>query len=420
MGDIITTEELKYSFSEYPKEMDDYFFKNEIIIKVFPDAFVEDVKAEYLNFKVTSAKEYYKYLNDEISFWTENDEKGKLNQITSAGNLSRSKDSFESALKCYQDGNASQGLQYLKSSLDHIKNGVLCSKTKLAQYIINYSDEVENFRRGLKYGLTKNNNSSASTTLPDMEGLMTALAFRGIGYSKNFDVRDEIAVTIEDNIVEANNNYAKLNEEYTRSFHELQEQLNEIKKQTNTHINDMNAKAQQYFDEKEKRCSELELLYGEKLHLEKPAQYWEELEKTFKNSSTGWFATSCVLAIVIIVGLVILLVNIPNMFTDDAHWFDVVKNSAIITVIASVAIYILRTTMKMAMSSLHLSRDAKERSTLTYFYLSLINDRAVTEKERALIINSLFSRSDTGLLKNESAPTMSGNVSELVQVMTKN
>ena len=119
-------------------------------------------------------------------------------------------------------------------------------------------------------------------------------------------------------------------------------------------------------------------------------------------------------------GLVVLLIKLPDVFTKDAHWFDLVKNSAIITVIASVAIYILRTTMKMAMSSLHLARDAKERNMLTYFYLSLIKEKAVTEKERALIINSLFSRSDTGLLKNDSTPVMSGNVSELVQVMTNN
>ena len=56
------------------------------------------------------------------------------------------------------------------------------------------------------------------------------------------------------------------------------------------------------------------------------------------------------------------------------------------------------------MSSYHLARDAKEREQLTYFYLSLINEKAVTDSERELVITSLFSRSDTGLLKGDSSP----------------
>ena len=42
-----------------------------------------------------------------------------------------------------------------------------------------------------------------------------------------------------------------------------------------------------------------------------------------------------------------------------------------------------------------------------------------TDKERALVINALFSRSDSGLLKNDAGPTMSGNVMDLVETVTK-
>ena len=45
--------------------------------------------------------------------------------------------------------------------------------------------------------------------------------------------------------------------------------------------------------------------------------------------------------------------------------------------------------------------------------------KAVTDKERALVINSLFSRADTGLLKGDSTPVMSQNVTELVEAFTK-
>ncbi|MBQ9936484.1 MAG: hypothetical protein IJO70_11610 [Lachnospiraceae bacterium] len=417
---IIKTEELKKPFSDYPKEMDEYFLNNEITIKAFPDSIVADVKDTNLNFRVTSTKQYYEYLTIEQKYWTENDEKGKLSEITGVNAIKIAITDYNTSLKYYKESNIPQGQTYLLRSINRIQNGVLKSKSNLAEFLLYYKDREDAFIKGLRYGFTTNGNSSISTSMLELEGVITAFSFRGIGYGSDMDACNEIVATLDDSVVEANSNYSKLNEDYTRSFHELQEKLKDITEQTNTHINNMNDRAQQYFNEKEKRCNELELLYGEKLHLEKPAQYWEELEINYRKSGKWWFIASCIIAAAIMGGLVVLLIKLPDVFTKDAHWFDLVKNSAIITVIASVAIYILRTTMKMAMSSLHLARDAKERNMLTYFYLSLIKEKAVTEKERALIINSLFSRSDTGLLKNDSTPVMSGNVSELVQVMTNN
>ena len=65
----------------------------------------------------------------------------------------------------------------------------------------------------------------------------------------------------------------------------------------------------------------------------------------------------------------------------------------------------------MAFSSFHLARDAEEREQLTYVYLSLIKDSAVDEKEKSLIMQSLFSRAETGLLKGDSGPAMPNDIS---------
>jgi len=61
-------------------------------------------------------------------------------------------------------------------------------------------------------------------------------------------------------------------------------------------------------------------------------------------------------------------------------------------------------------SSFHLARDCEERHTLTYFYLSLLKDSKVADSDRQLIMQSLFSRADTGLLKEDSSPTMPNDV----------
>lgn len=80
-----------------------------------------------------------------------------------------------------------------------------------------------------------------------------------------------------------------------------------------------------------------------------------------------------------------------------------------ITVISFIA-FGLRALFKVMFSSFHLARDCEERHTLTYFYLALLKDSNVDDKDRQLIMQSLFSRADTGLLKDDSSPTMPNDI----------
>lgn len=138
------------------------------------------------------------------------------------------------------------------------------------------------------------------------------------------------------------------------------------------------------------------------------------MAKSYSKQGKWWLLGSVGVAIATIALLICVLIFVPNIF-DNAHWIDLIKNSAIITLIASIAIYLLRTFIKMALSSIHLSRDAKEREQLSYFYLALKAKGAVSDTEQALVINSLFSRADTGLLKGDSSPSMSANVTDVVE-----
>lgn len=206
---------------------------------------------------------------------------------------------------------------------------------------------------------------------------------------------------------------------YTRSFHSHEKRIAEIQKQTDDEIDNLKKKTEEFFNLKETRSQELENLYENKLRLEKPATYWKEMASSYSKKGIAWLAASCVTALAIITMLILIICFVPQIFDTDSHWFDILKNTAIVTVIASVAIYMLRMFVKMAMSSFHLSRDAKEREQLSYFYLALLNNKAVTDKEKALVINSLFSRSDTGLLKGDSTPVMSTNVTDIIDKLQK-
>lgn len=157
------------------------------------------------------------------------------------------------------------------------------------------------------------------------------------------------------------------------------------------------------------KVTDLENTYEELLRLKKPADHWEK--RAGKLRTQGWISFA---ALLVFVGIVIwslgeLLWKTPEQIYTS--FFEGDKSAAIrwsiiyITFISFMA-FSIRAITKVMFSSFHLARDSEERNTLTYFYLSLLNDSNIEKEDRQLIMQSLFSRADTGLLKDDSGPTM--------------
>ena len=172
-----------------------------------------------------------------------------------------------------------------------------------------------------------------------------------------------------------------------------------------------------HFDsDTKKRIEELEKTYQEKLRLSKPAEYWHERAKVLKGE--GWKAFRWLVGVIFMAcfTLYLLLWFTPKDMLESIFSG---KTSAIrwsivyITFISFLAVGI-RALSKVMFSSFHLSRDAEEREQLSYFYLALKNDSAVDEKDKHLIMQALFSRADTGLLKEDSSPTMPNGIDKLM------
>lgn len=68
--------------------------------------------------------------------------------------------------------------------------------------------------------------------------------------------------------------------------------------------------------------------------------------------------------------------------------------------------FVIRVFARMAFSSFHLMRDAEEREQLTYLYLSLSKESEIDKESRDIVLQALFSRSETGLLNQDSGPSM--------------
>ena len=58
----------EYYFSKYPKEMDEIIKTRNLIIKIIPNDINPLVEKRLKPIKVSTAKQYIEYLNDEIDF----------------------------------------------------------------------------------------------------------------------------------------------------------------------------------------------------------------------------------------------------------------------------------------------------------------------------------------------------------------
>jgi hypothetical protein len=168
-----------------------------------------------------------------------------------------------------------------------------------------------------------------------------------------------------------------------------------------------------WFDASKSNIDLLEKTYSENLKLKEPAKYWSDRAKSLKNQ--GWWAFGFLSFFVVAacISLGIVLWTAPDQIY--LSWFGGDKSAAIrwtlvyITLLSFLA-FAIKVITKFMMSSFHIARDNEERHALTYFYLSLLKDTAVNDNDRQLIMQSLFSRSETGLLKDESAPTMPNDI----------
>ena len=166
-----------------------------------------------------------------------------------------------------------------------------------------------------------------------------------------------------------------------------------------------------FYSDSQLKIGELEATYKAKLKLEEPAKYWSDRAVLLKDQA--WRAMYILIGLTFFSALFLGLVlwNSPDSIL--ASWFNNDKSAAIrwslvfITLLSLIA-YGIRAVSKVMFSSFHLARDCEERYTLTYFYLALMKDSNVDPKDSNLIMQSLFSRSNTGLLKEDSSPTMPG------------
>lgn len=167
----------------------------------------------------------------------------------------------------------------------------------------------------------------------------------------------------------------------------------------------------------QQRIKDLETLYEEKLRLKKPAQYWKAASKKYAIHGSI-FAAITLLLVAVAAKMVLHLFELWLIGSDSMFSVKTVQGATLFAAMAALFAFAIRATTRLAFSSFHLMRDAEEREQLTYLYLSLINESAVEKDSRDIVLQALFSRSETGLLANENGPTMP-SLNDSIRSVTK-
>ena len=162
----------------------------------------------------------------------------------------------------------------------------------------------------------------------------------------------------------------------------------------------------------DEKITALEAAYSKKLQLEGPAQHWKKLSRFYLGWGWGLLFVSLLLGGIAICVLLWLLFQSDTivLFNECKLSLSTIRASLILIAATSMAGYLLHLFTKLAISCFHLSRDYRERFQLTNVFLALLRDGDVKcdDQVKQIVMQALFSRSDTGLLKGEHSFMMPG------------
>lgn len=196
---------------------------------------------------------------------------------------------------------------------------------------------------------------------------------------------------------------------------------NEIKKQFDKKVSEFaefQKSLNEWQEEKQNNLNDLEETYKNKLSLEAPEELWNERAVEHQKQATRWtyFLIFAVLALIFaLVFLVIVIHDYSlNIIKKDLPF---ISESFILISVISFFIYIIRVLIKIVMSNHHLATEYKQKAALTRFYQALTKAGTNIDKdERLIIINSLFGKVETGLVKTDT----SNDSDTILAILSKN
>lgn len=165
------------------------------------------------------------------------------------------------------------------------------------------------------------------------------------------------------------------------------------------------------FDNSQSEFDNLQNQYSELLKLQEPVKYWNDRAKELNKKANNILKVIMAFSLLFAIMVYFLLWFTPEGLLEslfDGNKYKAIRWSFVFVIFVSIFFVVVKALLKYMFSNYHLARDAEEREKLTYLYISIRNNSDVSEEEKKIVFQALFSRSDTGLLKEDSSPTMPG------------
>ncbi|HNV88101.1 MAG TPA: DUF6161 domain-containing protein [Methylotenera sp.] len=145
--------------------------------------------------------------------------------------------------------------------------------------------------------------------------------------------------------------------------------------------------------------------YVEHMRLEGPAKYWKDRAEECKEQGEYWARLLGATITSAVIIFVFLMAAWLHAYSTKIN-LNTLEGAVIFAATISVFAFAIKTLSKLTFSAFHLQRDAEEREQLTHLYLALSNDNKVDAESRNIVLQALFSRSDSGLLAGDHSPAM--------------
>lgn len=172
-----------------------------------------------------------------------------------------------------------------------------------------------------------------------------------------------------------------------------------------------------WIEEKNKRLSELEETYKNKLSLEAPEKLWNDFSKEHEDKAKKWRCGLVFTSIMLVLALTALILVIYSFSLEKLNQIPFLSETFILISVISFFIYIIRVLVKLIISNQHLSVEYKQKAALTRFYQALTYaGNEIDKEEKLIIMTALFSKSDSGLVKTDG----SNDMDTLLAVLSKN
>ncbi|MBN1698880.1 MAG: hypothetical protein JW881_15290 [Spirochaetales bacterium] len=402
-----------------PDHVEKIFKEEPFILHLYPGTKTKTFK---------SFRSFYRFLQNELGFWMKY-RGGRINKI---------KNNFQARIHDLENivntENREHILQIIKNKIFEMNNenpepAYVYSETEFGSFIIEVCESRTNIDFIWEYLFQKQKQFDSKFNQQPSAGFMH-YAIRG------FQILNNEAVTHTDNTTREYELIIKENENnrdiLSNAIVDIRNKKEEIIGEFSTKSKNLLANEEKRFNEQYKtekdNFKELTKQYQEKLRIDGPASYWEKFKTRYRWGGVIWIGLSVCMVIAIIFISFHLLENLPDqLFTGtnitnsnttlseeqvskSISIENIIRWTILLALIFSALIFLLRLFVKLALSAFHLSRDANERLQLTHQYLALLKEGVLEEKHREIILQSLFSRAETGLLKGDSSPSFPSGI----------